>query len=160
MKIFLSSIALLFSTALQASDEPGLWNTITLVDLKRDVAQLLINVPYPDALGDRSFCGVEILASNLQVAEHLADISKELLVRDGYDEERGLVTLEPIIKEDWPLSYRLASKDTFMTYVWIKAPEGKTLSEYFEDKLGEDTSAIMLHGVRCDDRRFKRSNRR
>lgn len=144
-----------FVKADPAKRTPILWSISTIIDLKIDESELVINMPYPDALGPRSFCGVEILASDLVTHQDLNKIAKDLLVRDGYGLDRGLVTLKPIKRSfGRSLAYRVASKGTYMTHIWVKAPGKKTLKEYLSKALPR-SSNVFLHGIRCDDVRLK-----
>ncbi len=133
---------------------PVLYSMSTLIDLKVDQREILVNVPYPGSLGDRSFCGVEVLTSSIIAPNQLSKLKNDLIIREGFTEKRGLVTLTPLAANDFPLSYEIKSSvGAYMTYAWIKAPGNMTLLEYFSKTL-PGSKNVMLHGIRCDDTRL------
>ncbi len=148
------SVLFAFGSSVSGASRPILWSSSSVVELNVDQSELVVNVPYPDSLGDRSLCGVEILVTDLVTHQELLKVSKDLLVRDGFSPKRGLVTLKRINAFGHGLAYRVATKGTYMTYVWIKAPKQKTLKKYFAEVLPR-SSKVFLHGIRCDDVRIK-----
>lgn len=140
LKLALAAVTLLTSAV-------GFSDPVRLINLKVKAASQEIRVDYPGPIS--GICGFRVETTHdLTLSDvQLADLSKSILLSDGFLDEG--VALAAQLSE-WDLRWDMASIGTFFTTLHIKSANGKSLISNVERITGKNNAAVLLVPNDCD----------